>query len=139
MWVWCDMQATMSCQRRPVRWLASVVSCPFVLKQKDQKFKADIIGPNTRCGRFPAMSAGPARPTRSVFGVPAHGVRCSHRRSKRHINAPLPSWRTRIRHPLHRQRTKPSSSLRVIARNEAILQHSTYAPYQEKIRSGQKK
>ena len=33
---------------------------------------------------------------------------------------PLPSWRTGIRHPLHRQRTKPSSSLRVIARPHSV-------------------
>ena len=36
-------------------WLR--LSSPFVLKQKDQKFKADIIGPNAQSGRFPAMSA----------------------------------------------------------------------------------
>jgi len=30
---------------------------PFLLKEKDQKFKADIIGPNAQSGRFPAMSA----------------------------------------------------------------------------------
>ena len=50
-------------------------SCPFVLKQKDQKFKADIIGPNAQSGHFPAMSARPARPTHSRFGVPIHGIR----------------------------------------------------------------
>ena len=32
-------------------------SCPFFLIRKDQRIKADIIGPNTRSGRFPAMSA----------------------------------------------------------------------------------
>jgi hypothetical protein len=50
-------------------WLR--VSCPFVLKQKDQKFKADIIGPIAQSGRFPAMSALPPRPTQSVFGKPS--------------------------------------------------------------------
>jgi hypothetical protein len=45
------------------------------LKQKDQKFKADIIGPNAQSGRFPAMSARPTRPTHSRFGVPIHGIR----------------------------------------------------------------
>ena len=29
----------------------------FYLPFTDQKFKADIIGPNTQSGRFPAMSA----------------------------------------------------------------------------------
>jgi hypothetical protein len=46
-----------------------IIIRPFVLKQKDQKFKADIIGPNAHSGRFPAMSARLAHPTRSVLGV----------------------------------------------------------------------
>ena len=54
------------------------LSCPFLLKEKDQKFKADIIGPYAQSGRFPAMSARPTRPTQSVFGVPIHSERSSH-------------------------------------------------------------
>ena len=38
-------------------WLRFVFPLPFLLKEKEQKFKADIIGPNTQSGRFPAMSA----------------------------------------------------------------------------------
>jgi hypothetical protein len=45
------------------------------LKQKDQKFKADIIGPIAQSGRFPAMSALPPRPTQSGFGIPAQGIK----------------------------------------------------------------
>lgn len=53
----------MSCQRGLVRWLASVVSCPFVLKQKDQKFKADIMGPPHLATAPPPCRPGPrARP-----------------------------------------------------------------------------
>ena len=47
----------------------------LLLDEKEPRIKADIIGPNAHSGRFPAMSAGPARPTHSVFGVPAHGTR----------------------------------------------------------------
>ena len=35
----------------------SLFPLPFLLKEKEQKFKADIIGPYTRSERFPAMSA----------------------------------------------------------------------------------
>ena len=55
-----------------------IIIRPFVLKQKDQKFKADIIGPNAHSGRFPAMSARLAHPTRSVLGVPNLSDRSSH-------------------------------------------------------------
>jgi hypothetical protein len=41
------------------------------LKEKEQKFKVDIIGPNAQSGRFPAMSALPPRPTQSSFGEPS--------------------------------------------------------------------
>ncbi len=36
-------------------------------KSKGERIKADIIGPNTQSGRFPAMSARPTRPTQSGF------------------------------------------------------------------------
>ena len=66
----------MSCRRWPVRWRASVAAAiffrPFLLKEKDQKFKADIIGPNTQSGRFPAMSTEARAPN------------------------PVEGWRTRI-------------------------------------------
>ena len=39
--------------------------------RKDERIKADIIGPNTRSGRFPAMSAVPARPNQVSVGVPS--------------------------------------------------------------------
>ena len=48
---------------RPACEMAGICGCgslfplPFLLKEKEQKFKADIIGPNTQSGRFPAMSA----------------------------------------------------------------------------------
>ena len=46
-------------------------SSSFFLKKRKRKFKADIIGPNTQSGRFPAMSAGPARPTRMRLVIPS--------------------------------------------------------------------
>ena len=52
------------------------------------------------------------------------------------MTTPLPSWRTGIRHPLHRQRTKPSSSLRVIARrnDEVIHLRQIYVRFASKIK-----
>ena len=47
---------------------------PFFLIRKGQRIKADIIGPNARCGRFPAMSAvarapNPVKGRRSQCGI----------------------------------------------------------------------
>ena len=75
----------------------------------------------------------------------AHGARRFHFHPKRHTLIPKPSWRTGIRHPLHRQRTISPvvasrhreqserlplgiapASLRVIARNEAIQKKGLY-------------
>ena len=41
----------------------------------------------------PAMSAGPTRPTRSVFGIPTHGVRCYRFLFLTARSHPLPSSR----------------------------------------------
>ena len=55
-----------------------LVFCPFLLKEKYQKFKADIMGLRTwrvwsvsPSNRPSPMSAGPARPSRSRVGHPA--------------------------------------------------------------------
>jgi hypothetical protein len=50
----------------------------FSLMRSNRRIKADIIGPNAQSGRFPAMSAGPAHPTRLRFGVPIFSERSSH-------------------------------------------------------------
>jgi hypothetical protein len=70
----------------------SLFPLPFLLKEKEQKFKADIIGPHPQSGRFPAMSAGPARPTRLGFGVPTHSTREENSTNGQHPR-PLPSSR----------------------------------------------
>ena len=57
-------------------WLR--LSCSFSLMRSNRRIKADIIGPNAQSGRFPAMSAGPAHPTRLRFGVPKLSERSSH-------------------------------------------------------------
>jgi hypothetical protein len=44
------------------------------LKEKDQKFKADIIGPAHEADASPPCRPWPARPTRSVFGKPTHNT-----------------------------------------------------------------
>ncbi len=67
-------------------------SCPFVLKQKDQKFKADIIGPTAQCGRFPAMSAWPARPAQSGVGVPGPTGLYSRPQPHRGLDPRSPIW-----------------------------------------------
>ena len=79
---------------------AAIFFRPFLLKEKDQKFKADIIGPNTQSGRFPAMSAmacapSPVKVWRSRTRRPLLSLPFLTARSR-----PLPSWRTGIRHPL---------------------------------------
>ena len=58
----------------------------YYLTKKDQKVKADTIGPNAQSGCgwctyriIPAMSAKPEHPTQLVFGVPAHGTLDSRR------------------------------------------------------------
>ena len=49
--------------------------CPFLLKEKDQKFKADIIGPLAQSGRFPAMSAEARAPSPVEVGrSPGGGI-----------------------------------------------------------------
>ena len=57
-------------------WLR--LSCSFSLMRSNRRIKADIIGPNAQSGRFPAMSAGPAHPTRLRFGVPKLSERSNH-------------------------------------------------------------
>ncbi|MBO6024856.1 MAG: hypothetical protein J6P83_08395 [Bacteroidales bacterium] len=75
----------MSCQRRHVWWhgiyacglqasllpfsliagedprspIPMYYACAFSLIRKDERIKADIIGPNAQSGRFPAMSTTP--------------------------------------------------------------------------------
>ena len=53
---------------------AGIYFRPFFLIRKGQRIKADIIGPNARSGRFPAMSAvarapNPAKGGRSQCGI----------------------------------------------------------------------
>ena len=48
---------TLACAMEGIYGCGSLFPLPFLLKEKEQKFKADIIGPNTQSGRFPAMSA----------------------------------------------------------------------------------
>ena len=60
----------------------------FFLIRKHERIKADIIGPNAQSGRFPAMSAGPAHPTRLRFGVPKLSERSNH---------VMPEWPVRWR------------------------------------------
>ena len=57
-------------------WLR--LSCSFSLMRSNRRIKADIIGPNAQSERFPAMSAGPAHPTRLRFGVPKLSERSCH-------------------------------------------------------------
>ena len=111
-------------------WLRFFLS--FLLDKKGPKNQGRHQGPTALGNRPSPMSAGPARPARSRFGVPALGVRCCRFLSLRH--APAPS---RHRGPSPFQRGCPKggglrsrdllrswdsllSSLRVIARHEAI-------------------
>ena len=124
--------AAMSCQRWPVLWRASMAaadyfSVPFPLignqrfdEVKGPKDQGRHHGPTALGNRPSPMSAGPPRPTQSVFGVPAHGVRCSHLRSKRHTPTPRPHGGQGSAIPYTARGLHPSSSLRVIARHEAI-------------------
>ena len=70
--------AALSCRCWLARWRAFMAAAfcyrPFLLTGKDQRVKADIIGPYAQSGRFPAMSARPARPTQPVFDNPTHGI-----------------------------------------------------------------
>ena len=71
----------MSCPRGRVRWhgiYGCGFSCPFVLKQKDQKFKADINGLPHLATAPPPCRPWPARPTRWRVGVPALGPFSRH-------------------------------------------------------------
>ena len=43
--------------------------CPFLLTGKDQRVKADIIGPPHKAGASPPCRPWPARPTQTRFGV----------------------------------------------------------------------
>ena len=105
-----EAPAAMSCRRGLVLWQASMAaadyfSVPFLLignqrlaspnaehfdEVKGPKNQGRHHGPTALGNRPSSMSAGPTHPTRSVFGVPAHGVRCSHLRSKRHTPTPRP-------------------------------------------------
>ena len=45
-------------------------SCPFLLTGKDQRVKADIMGPPHKAGAPPPCRPRPARPTRTRLGIP---------------------------------------------------------------------
>ena len=72
--------AAMSCLSRPARWWASMaaVILSFCLETKGPKIQGRHQGPAAHGNRSSPMSAGPARPTRSVFGVPNLSERSSH-------------------------------------------------------------
>ena len=72
-------------------WLR--LSCSFSLMRSNRRIKADIIGPNAQSGRFPAMSARPAHPTRSIIGIPAHGTRTENNTTTDNATAPCPHGR----------------------------------------------
>ena len=60
--------------------LAGICGCDllfpsFPLDRKGPKGQGRHHGPTTLGNRPSPMSAGPARPARSVFGVPTHGIR----------------------------------------------------------------
>ena len=53
-------------------WLRLVFSVPFPLMGKEPKDQGRHQGPTAPGDRSSPMSAGPAHPTRLVFGVPTH-------------------------------------------------------------------
>ena len=134
-----DIPAAMSCQRWHVRW-RGIYGCaicfrPFLLTGKDQRVKADIKGLPHLATAPPPCRPGPrAQPCQSL-AFP-HTVSVVFTFVLNDTFTPKPSWRTRIRHLLRLQRTKPSSSLRVIARrdDEAIQMNRNPNHYRSRPR-----
>ncbi len=94
-----DAPAAMSCQRWPVRGLGIYgCGCIFpslLLDEKGPKNQGRHQGPTALGNHSSPMLARPARPTRSRFGVPAHGIRTEN--STTTDNTPAP-----CRHRGHR-------------------------------------
>ncbi len=72
--------AVMSYLRGQVRWRASMaaVFLSFSLETKGPKIQGRHHGPTALSNRPSPMSAGPAHPTRSVFGIPTHGIKAGN-------------------------------------------------------------
>ena len=164
--VWMAL-AAMSCLRRQVRWRASMAAAEFsshviptlacamawdlwlrpfscfLLDKKALKNQGRHQGPNAhgnhgwwarRTTPPPCRPGTRAQPGRSLaFPHTAQGQRTAWQQTPPY---PLPSWRTRIRHLLS-SRDSLLSSLRVIARHEAIYLWQIYGRF--KTLSGQKK
>ena len=76
-------------------------------------------GPAAHGNRPSPMSAGPARPTQSVFGIPTHGTR-EENSTNGQLSRPLPSSRAQTR-DLLRSWDSLLSSLRVIERSGHVM------------------